>query len=57
MNAYEISTKVRKGYELPEWHRTSHATLESAQAEVAKLREWAGFGNDSAILKLEIREA
>lgn len=52
---YRIETKVARGYEIPEWHRPEHGSLESAQGEVTKLRQWDP--DRRAIKDLEIREA
>jgi len=52
---YRIHIKLAKGYELPEWHRAEHLTLDGAQAEVVKVREWAA--GSPAIRDMRIKEA
>lgn len=55
MTGYVIEVKVARGYELPAWHRADHGTLESAQSEVVKLRQWEGTSR--AIRSMVIRPA
>ena len=48
---YKIHLKMAYRYSKPTWFTPVHETLESAQMEVAKLRQWEG---DSKAIK-EIR--
>jgi ADP-ribose pyrophosphatase YjhB (NUDIX family) len=52
---YRIKMTVAGGYEVPDWHRPLHDTLESAQAEMTKLRQWDP--DRTAIPEAEITEA
>jgi hypothetical protein len=52
---WTVSLKLKRGYEVPSWHRPEHVALESAQHEVAKLRQWDQDGR--AVKSIVIREA
>jgi hypothetical protein len=48
-----VEAKMKRGYELPDWHQPVHSTPEGAANEHAKLREWSG--DSGAIKSMKIR--